>query len=170
MLSFTTTYSIKSEVMLFYSNKGYGHYVVDNIVVDGTGPYYRYLTNGYHSWARPVPNEKSLKYRFYDILRTYDELLQRATKVRKPRKATGTRRKISISGLSIIILCIMNLTSTAKNLLMLFDLGAKYFPTEGDNSSATWTDQNSIAAQANMTTVRNITVNTKRFVESRRFL
>ena len=56
-----------------YSNKGYGHYVVDNIVVDGTGPYYRYLTNGYHSWARPVPNEKSLKYRFYDILRTYDE-------------------------------------------------------------------------------------------------
>ena len=55
----------------------------------------------------------------------------------------------------------MNLTSTAKNSAYAFDLGAKYFPTEGDNSSATWTDQNSIAAQANMTTVRNITVNTK---------
>ena len=144
-----------------YSNKGYGHYVVDNIVVDGTGPYYRYLTNGYHSWARPVPNEKSLKYRFYDILRTYDEAVAAGDESKEATKGYWNTQENINKWIEHYNTLYNELDEYSKKSAYAFDLGAKCFPTEGDNSSATWTDQNSIAAQANMTTVRNITVNTK---------
>lgn len=53
-----------------------------------------------------------------------------------------------------------SLPEYSKNRRYAFDLGEKYFPDEGASDGDTWTNQNSAAAQANMTIAGNITVNT----------
>lgn len=143
-----------------YSNKGYGHYVVDNIVIDGTGSYYRYLTNGYHNWTRPLPNEKSLKYRFFNIFRTYEDTVAAGDEKKEATKGYWNTQENIDKWVEHYNTLYNELPEYSKNPGYAFDLGAKYIPAEADESENTWTDQNSIAAQANMTTVRNITVNT----------
>lgn len=143
-----------------YVNKGYGHYIVDNIVVDGTGPYCRYLTNGYHGWARPMPNEKSLRYRFYDMLRTEKEASASGDLDKESAKSYWNTKENIKKWVKHYNDLYNSLPEYSKNRRYAFDLGKKYFPQDGDSGSDIWTDQNSAAAQSNMTIVRNITVNT----------
>ncbi len=143
-----------------YVNKGYGHYIVGNIVVDGAGPYCRYLTNGYHGWARPMPNEKSLKYRFYDMLRTEKEATASGDMDKEPTKDYWNTKENIKKWVKHYNDLYNNLPEYSKNRRYAFDLGKKYFPEDGASDGDTWTNQNSAAAQANMTIAGNITVNT----------
>lgn len=143
-----------------YVNKGYGHYIVDNIVVDGTGPYCRYLTNGFHGWARPMPNEKSLRYRFYDMLRTEKEASASGDLDKESASSYWNTKENIKKWVKHYNDLYNSLPEFSKNRRYAFDLGKKYFPDDGDSGSDTWTNQDSAAAQANMTIVRNITVNT----------
>lgn len=143
-----------------YINKGYGHYVVDNIVIDGTGPYCRYLTNGYHSWARPMPNEKSLLYRFYDMLRTEKEAVDAGDEEKEATKGYWNTKENTEKWIKHYNDLYNGLPEYSKDSKYAFDLGSKYFPADGDAGTDTWINQNSLASQANITVSGNITVNT----------
>ncbi len=138
-----------------YLNKGYGSYVADNIFLDSTGQYYRYLTGGNEGWKRPLPNEKALKYRFYDMLRTEEEAI-----------ASGDEGKTATKGYwnsDENIACWIEHYNEIYNELDGkgdFDLSKMYFPKEGDASQAVWLDENAVINQNHNTVMRNITVNT----------
>lgn len=144
-----------------YSNTGYGNYTTDNIVIDGNMQYYRLLTNGHHKWTRPVPNEKTHKYRYYDIMRTYDEAVAAGDENKKSTKGYWNTQENIDKWVEYYNNMYNSLPEYSKNPDYAFDLGSKYFPDDNDASSDTWLDNNSLLAHANMTVVRNITVNTE---------
>ena len=91
-----------------------------------------------------MPNEKSLKYRFYDILRTYDEAVAAGDESKEATKGYWNTQENINKWIEHYNTLYNELDEYSKKSAYAFDLGAKCFPTEGDNSSATWTDQNSM--------------------------
>ncbi len=143
-----------------YLNKGFGSYVVDNIFVDSTGPYYRYLTGGDTGWARPIPNEKALKYRFYDMLRTKEEAIAAGAENKAATKGYWNSEENISYWVEHYNELYNNLEEYSTNPEHAFDLSKMYFPAEGDKSSNVWLDNNAVITQNHNTVVRNITVNT----------
>lgn len=143
-----------------YLNKGFGSYVVDNIFVDSTGPYYRYLTGGDTGWARPIPNEKALKYRFYDMLRTEAEAIKSGDEGKAATKGYWNSEENISYWVEHYNELYNNLEEYSKDGKHAFDLSKMYFPAEGDKSSNVWLDNNAVITQNHNTVVRNITVNT----------
>lgn len=143
-----------------YLNKGYGSYVADNIVLNGTGPYYRYLTAGNHSWNRPIPNEKALKYRFFEMLRTEEEAQKAGDENKASTRGYWNTQENIDKWVEHYNSLYNSLPENSKNPDHAFDLAAKYFPAEGKKDAEVWTDRNSLVTQGDNTVVRNITVNT----------
>lgn len=143
-----------------YLNKGFGSYVVDNIFIDSTGPYYRYLTGGDTSWARPIPNEKALKYRFFDMLRTEEAAIASGDENKDATKGYWNSEENISYWVEHYNELYNNLEEYSTNPEHAFDLSKMYFPAEGDKSSNVWLDKNAVITQNHNTVARNITVNT----------
>ncbi len=138
-----------------YLNKGYGSYVADNIFIDSTGPYYRYLTAGNEGWKRPIPNEKALKYRFYDMLRTQSDAIASGDEAVASKKGYWN----SAENIAYWIEHYNTLYNSFEGKAD-FDLSKMYFPEEGDASANVWLAENAVVNQNHNTVMRNITVNT----------
>ncbi|MBR5536201.1 MAG: right-handed parallel beta-helix repeat-containing protein, partial [Clostridia bacterium] len=142
----------------FYSNTGYLMYVTDNIVVETTGPYFRFRTEGDAKWARPIVNEKPLKYRFFDIMRTREEAIASGDEDNEYTKGYWNTQENIDKYIKHYNELYNNLPEFSKKEKYAFDLSKKYFPAEGDASARVWTDRNNVMTIADVTIVRNITV------------
>jgi len=155
--------SVKGKAV--FANKGYGHYVTDNIIIDCRSylEVWQFVRDGKY---RPVANEKVMAYRFFYGLRSYEEAVASGDEANKSTKGYYNTAENIRKWYKHYNALYNNLPDYSKKKEHAFDLSKKYLPLgfvrNKDNYSehSMWSDKNSILVASNITAVRNILVKT----------
>ncbi len=154
-----------------FVNKGYGHYVTDNIFIDCKSYMivWQFTRDGKR---RPVSNEKVMAYRFFYGLRTHEEAVASGDETGNSAKGYYNSAENIQKWYKHYNTLYNSLPDYSNKEEYSFDLSKKYIPLGFVKEKAEypdhsmWTDKSSTFVASNTTAVRNILVETGGLVDS----